>query len=128
MDFRSCRPTVTIGELPMVPALGGWWTLPNFPERVSIQGRLFRRAGWRQPYEGVVEQYREEVPCNSRHLKVYSDGRWLVDHVDQDNPDLGRPVEHFFNDHPVGKVLKATAPFLGLALVGVAIARIAERS
>lgn len=128
MAVYSSRSTVTTGELPLAPALEGWWTLPNFPERVWIDGRLFRRADWRQPYERVVEQYREDVPRDSMHLKVYSSGRWIVDHIDQDNPDLGRPLEHFFNDHPVGKTLKAAAPLIALAVVGVAISHIAERS
>lgn len=107
---------ITVGALPLAPVLTGQWTLPNFPEQVLVDGRLFRRAGWRQPYEGVVEQYREERVRNSMHLKVYSDRSWIVDHVDEDNPDLGRPVEHFLNDHPVGQVVKAAAPVAGVGL------------
>lgn len=112
-------PAVTIGALPLATVLEGPWTLPNFPERIVLHGRSFRRAGWRQSYDGVVEQYREESVRNSMHLKVFTGGRWIVDHVDEDNPDLGRPLQHFFNDHPVGKFVKVAAPvcFVGATLL-----------
>jgi hypothetical protein len=106
----------------------GWWTLPNFPERVTMNARSFRKAWWRQPYDGVVEQYREEQTRNSMHLKVYGDGRWVVDHIDEDNPDLGRPVEHFFSDHPVGKFIKVAAPVAGVALGLFLVLRAVSRS
>ena len=106
------------GALPVSPALTGPWTLPNFPERVIVNGRSFRKAWWQQPYDGVLEQYREEQARNSMHLKVRSDGTWTVDHIDEDNPDLGRPIEHFFSDHPVGKFLKVALP---VAAVGTAL-------
>ena len=119
---------ISIGALPLAPVLEGPWTLPNFPERIVLLGRSFRRAGWRQPYEGVVEQYREENVRNSMHLKIFSDGRWVVDHIDEDNPDLGRPIEHFFNDHPVGRFAKAAAPLCAVAVGILVLARIGSRS
>jgi hypothetical protein len=94
------------------------WTLPAFPERITLNGRSFRKAWWRQPYDGVVEQYREEQARNSMHLKVRNDGTWIVDHIDEDNPDLGRPIEHFFSDHPVGKFLKVAVP---VGVIGTAL-------
>lgn len=116
------------GALPVSPALTGQWTLPDFPERVMVNGRSFRKAWWRQAYDGVVEQYREETPTNSMHLKVYADRRWTVDHIDEDNPDLGRPVEHFFSDHPVGKFIKVAAPIAAVGVGLVVLLRAISRS
>ena len=101
----------------------GTWTLPDFPDEIWLGDRLFRKAQWRQPYDGVVEQYREAVARNSAHLKVFANGVWEIDHIDEDNPDMGRPIEHFFNDHPLGKAIKVVGIFaLAFAAVG-AVAR-----
>jgi hypothetical protein len=99
--------TTMLGEYWLEQPLVGRWALPNFPESVRVGRAIFRKAVWQQPYEGVVVQYRQDVERNSAHLKVYADGTFRVDHVDEDNPDHGRPVQHFFNDHPVGKAMKA---------------------
>lgn len=104
-----------LGEYWFARPSHGWWTLPGFPEFVSVRGRRFRKARWKQEYPGVVEQYREVAAQNSMHLKVSVDGRWIIDHIDEDNPDLCREVPHFFNDHPVGKVLKFAGAVAALA-------------
>jgi hypothetical protein len=85
-------------------------------------GARFNKARWKAPYDGVVEQYREAVPQNSMHLKVRADGTWILDHIDNDNPDMGREVQHFINDHPVGQFIKgaATVAAVGFLAVGVA--------
>ena len=92
----------------------GFWTLDFFPERVFLDGVLFEKARWRQPYEGVVEQYREATERNSRHLKVYENGVWQIDHVDGENPDRGNPIKHFFEDHPYGGAAAVGLVVLGL--------------
>lgn len=106
--------------------IAGWWTLQEFPERVAAGGRTFRLARWKQGYPGVVEQYREEVERYSMHMKVYANGYWVIDHIDEDNPDLGRELPHFFNDHPVGKAAKWVGT--GAAVVGgmIVLAHLAE--
>jgi len=106
---------MALGEIWLPYPITGWWTLPDFPDRVRVGHRLFRRACWQRPYDGVVEQYREELAQNSMRLTVYPDGRWVIDHVDEDHPDLGRKVPHFFNDHPVGKFLKVAGAVAGVA-------------
>ncbi len=108
-----------LGEMGLRTPMQGRWSPAGFPEYVFLDGVRFRKARWRQPYDGVVEQYRQDVPRMSAHLKVYADGRWEIDHVDEDNPDHGRPVEHFFNDHPVGKVV-AVVGVVGLVVGGMA--------
>ena len=119
---QTSAGATSIGELSLAPPLSGTWSLPDFPEQVIVEGRSFRRASWRQSYKGVVEQYREERAQESMHLMVYSDGRWVVDHVDDDNPDRGRAISHFFNDHPAGKMIKSAAPIVGLGVgLGVAL-------
>lgn len=89
---------------------GAW-----FPDDLNVEGRTFRRARWRQPYAGVIEQYREAVPRNSGHLKVFADGRWVVDHADQYNPDMGYPIQHLLYDHPAGQTALALLPYAGVA-------------
>jgi hypothetical protein len=101
------------------PPIIGYWNLRDFPDVVWFAGASFRKAVIKQGYDGVVEQYREDVEKNSRHLKVRADGTWCIDHVDEDNPDRGRPIQHFFNDHPLG-------PLAALALLvggGVLVVR-----
>jgi hypothetical protein len=83
-----------------------------------LLGTTFRRAGWKQDYPGVVEQYREERATESMHLKVFADGTWTVDHVDDYNPDLQLPLQHFFADYlmpvresPLSHALTNVEPF-----------------
>ena len=111
---------MSLGESNLSKPLSGYWSLPSFPDEILLGDRLFRKAKWRQEYEGVIEQYREAVVQDSGHMKVYANGVWEIDHVDEDNPDMGRPVEHFFNDHPVGKAIKVVGVFaLAAAAVGI---------
>ncbi len=121
---------MALGETWLPQPITGWWTLPDYPDVVNAAGRRFRRARWKQDYDGVVEQYREEVAQNSMHLKVYEDGRWVIDHVDEDNPDMGREVPHFFNDHPLGQFLKAAGAVVGVvacvAVAGAAIGAVVK--
>jgi hypothetical protein len=104
------------------PPITGYWNRRDFPDVVRITGAVFRKAVMRQSYDGVVEQYREDVAKNSRHLKVLKNGTWVIDHVDLDNPDRGRPVQHFFNDHPLGP-LAALVLLVGGVYVARAVAR-----
>lgn len=90
---------------------------PHFPERLAFQGRVFRRARWRRVIAGVSAQYRQEVAQNSAHLMICTDGRWVIDHIDQDNPDMGRELPHFLNDTGIGRAVKVAAPLA--MLVGI---------
>ncbi|MBX3461045.1 MAG: hypothetical protein KF696_13950 [Planctomycetes bacterium] len=118
---------MSLGETNMSEPMRGTWTLPDFPDEIWLGDRLFRKAQWRQPYDGVVEQYREAVARNSAHMKVYANGLWVIDHVDEDNPDLGRPIEHFFNDHPLGKAIKVVGIFaLAFAAVGAVASALSD--
>lgn len=107
--------------VPVDPPLSGDWPLTSFPDSVTIDGTVFHRAMRRQPYEGVLEQYRAATPLYSAHLMVLDDGRWYIDHIDQYNPDMGHPVKHFFIDHPIGKVLVYTSG--GIVGLGFAVMR-----
>lgn len=98
------------------PPHWGWWPYNEFPEVVNVGGRRYRKAILKQAYDDVVEQYREDVEKNSRHLKVHGNGTFSIDHIDEDNPDRGRPVQHFFNDHPLG-ALAALGLLVGAVVV-----------
>ena len=100
------------------PIYGDWSIASGFPDVIEIDGKKFHKAIRTQPYEGCIEQYREAVPKESMHLLVLDDGHWLIDHVDDYNPDMGHPVRHFFKDHPIGRVLV----FTGAGLIGMGIA------
>lgn len=102
-------------ETLIAPAVTGTWGRTSFPDVVTIQGREFRRAGWKMSYPNVVEQYRETVPRFSQHLKVYADGHWAIDHIDDENPDMGRAVAHFFRDYAPGKAVHAAWSIFGLS-------------
>lgn len=95
------------------PPIIGYWNRHDFPELVWVIGRRFRKAVIKQPYDRVVEQYREDVERNSRHLKVLDNLTWRIDHIDQDNPDRGRPIQHFVNDHPLGALTMLALVALG---------------
>jgi hypothetical protein len=113
----------------------GWWTITDahgrraYPEQVTLNGKLFRRAKWREEKPGVVDQYREAVEKHSQHLYALADGRWIIDHADDVNPDLGdvtAPARHFVTDHPVGRALGALALVAGVCFVAVRIAAALE--
>jgi len=101
--------------------LYGDWSVPTFPDEVVIDGKTFQKALRKQPYDGVIEQYREATARDSYHLLVLDDGHWIIEHVDDYNPDMGYPVRHFLIDHPVGKVLLCTSA--GLIGMGIAAKR-----
>jgi hypothetical protein len=99
----------------------GVWPFRGHPEAVRLHGRVFTKAKFKQAYHRIVEQYREAVTTNSWHLSVRADGTYKIDHADGNNPDMGRPVEHLLNDHPIGEVIKAGVLLGGLALLVGAI-------
>lgn len=107
----------------ITPPITGYWNLRHLPEVVQLDGAIFRKAVLKQSYDGVIEQYREDVVKNSRHLKVFADGTWHIDHVDDDNPDRGRPIQHFFNDHPLGPLVGAGLLFVGSVVAVRAVTR-----
>jgi hypothetical protein len=114
--YPAKRPEVRIGEIPLKPPVNGWWMLPDFPEWVFAEGRWFRRATWSNPfYAGVVAQYREPKPRDAMHLRVFNDWHYEIDHLDEDNPDRGRVVQHFFNDMAIGKFIRDAAPYVAVA-------------
>jgi len=107
--------------VPLEAPLYGDWSLPSFPNEIEIDGKVFHKAIRKQPYVGVIEQYREAVPRDSMHLVVLEDGQWMIDHVDAYNPDMGYPFRHFMIDHPIGKVFLFTGA--GLISMGIAVKR-----
>lgn len=115
---------------PISPALTGWWTPNGFPEEVFISvgytDRKFKRARWKQAYAGVVAQYREDVPRNSMHLFVRADGTFEINHLDADNPDHGRVVEHLMNDTAAGPIVASAALLGGIVLFARALTSATE--
>lgn len=109
-----------VGVVPVVPPMKGRWPFAGFPDVVSVMGGTFRKARWSWPRPGVVMQYREAVPSNSRHLFVLKSGAYVVSHKDEVNPDLASPAEHFIRDvmkrpdtmSPLEASLRAKAPEL----------------
>jgi hypothetical protein len=93
----------------LVPPLTGRWPLTTFPDRVTIDGFVFRRARFRAPSSSAVAQYREAVPFQSAHLRIAPSGIWTVTHLDDINPDFGggEPLRHLLVDHPAGKLATA---------------------
>lgn len=121
---------MALGELWLEEAVRGRWTLPDFPDEILVGARPFRRAFFQQPYDGVIAQYREDTPQWSRHLKVRSDLTWEIHHLDQDNPDHGRLIEHGLNDTPRGKLVRQVvtgAVTVGaVAAIGYGVIKIVE--
>lgn len=103
------------------PPIGGVWPFDDLPEAVEIDGQTFYRAIRKQPYEGVIEQYREALSRDAAHMFVKDDGSFIVHHIDEYNPDMGYPVRHFLIDHPVGRLLVLTGT--GIITMGIAVAR-----
>jgi len=120
-------PVSSLGETRFEVPIRGIWTFrdqsgrPAYPASITYDCRPFSKARWREAKPGVVEQYREAVRWNSRHLLVMADGTWIIDHTDDVNPDIGdvtAPAHHFLVDHPVGKGLVVAAAVVGtVALV-----------
>lgn len=82
--------------VPIVPELGPW-PFGGFPPAVELGGRVYRLSEWAWPYPHVVAQYREAKPELAAHLQVLDDGSYLVDHLDESNPDFS-PVAHLLDD------------------------------
>lgn len=79
----------------------GWWPWSNYPTIIMCEGRRFKKSeNWRWPYPGVVAQYREDRDRNARHMLVHADGRFVIDHVDNANPERSFElmVEHAARD------------------------------
>lgn len=72
----------------------GYWNRRDFPDVVRVDGRM-----------------------------VHDDWTWSIDHLDEDNPDRGRHVQHFFNDHPLGGIAALALLTVGGVLAVRAIAR-----
>lgn len=104
-----------------IDPLYGDWPFDDFPPVVEIDGQIFVKTIRKQPYSNVVEQYRQEVPRNSAHMLVLDDGHWIIDHVDEYNPDMGFPVRHFMIDHSAGRLLLYTSA--GLVTMAIAVIR-----
>jgi len=101
------------GAIALVPPVRGRWTFGGFPAQVTLSGAIYRRTPWAWPRSGVVAQYREARPVNSRHLFVLSDGTFVVPHVDEVNPDLGSALAHLARDvikRPVRDDLRSHLP------------------
>jgi hypothetical protein len=122
---RIPGPNARIGEVRVGPFWGRWPTPGSYPDWIQFEDRLLQRMTfWALPYAGVVAQYRAPVDRWSLHLLVFEDGSWTADHLDEDNPARGRPLQHLLNDVPVGRAIRDAIPYVaaGLAagvLVGV---------
>ena len=106
-----------LGRIPVEPHVYGQWPFQGFPRQITLgepdgSTHTFAIAQWASPfYSGVVQQYRETVPTNAQHLMIFRDGSFLIDHVDEANPDQGLVLQHAVLD--VGAPLAA-----GLAVLG----------
>lgn len=81
----------------IAPEIGPWPYGRSFPRAVQIGGRNYVRTNWEFPYSHTLAQYREDRPERSRHLHVLDDGNYIVDHIDEANPDF-EPVWHLLVD------------------------------
>jgi hypothetical protein len=68
------------------------------PAKVQLGGRVYRKSNWTWPRKGAVAQYREPLEMFSRHLIVFEDGHYEVDHLDDYNPDRGSVLGHLIAD------------------------------
>jgi len=63
-------------------------------------------------------------------LKLLKDKRCVIDHIDDDNPDCGHEVQHFFNDTPLGQFFKGIGVTVGVVgvvcLAGAVAGRLVE--
>lgn len=115
-----------VGFTRLSEPLRGSWLVQGYPETVSLAGRVFKRARWAQRKRFVVAQYREDVPHDSMHLLVRSDGTWVIDHTDAANPDRGLVISHAFRDvldTPGGALLLTLGAVLVSAGVSYALTR-----
>lgn len=108
-----------VGTIPVEPVITGTWPFGSYPDVVSVGGATFRRAVWAWPfYSGVVAQYRQDVATNAMHLMVYRDGSFVIEHMDEANPDAGLVLEHAALDAPLATAIAAGVVGFGLGLVG----------
>jgi hypothetical protein len=112
-----------VGVLPVIPPLTGNWPFAGFPPSVSLLGTTFESATWASPFRsGVQAQYREAMPFNARHLCVYADGQYVIDHEDEFNPDQGFVVQHALVDCPLGTAVAcAVVGSLAGLVIGLAV-------
>jgi hypothetical protein len=107
---------------PLDPVIEGAWEFGlNYPDAIEIEGHHFNRAIRQQAYQDTVAQYRESVARDSMHLLVLTNGTWVIDHVDEYNPDMGHPIRHFLVDHPKGIPVVLTG-IGALGMMGAALA------
>lgn len=102
-DLRTARAlhgdAVSVGAVAIDPPITGRWIYGNaFPVEIAMNNRTYRRALWSFPRTNVVAQYREAKKTNSQHLFVMNDGTYVVDHIDEANPDQGMVLTHFLKD------------------------------
>ena len=88
----------SVGYVPLNDPVSGQWPFSDYPIQVDINGSRFIEAYYEFPYVGVVAQYREDRDYGSKHLMVYDDGSYLIDHLDEANPDRGHVSEHLMLD------------------------------
>jgi hypothetical protein len=87
-----------VGAIALPKPITGTWPYAELPQVVFVNRKRFVKAKIQASKPGVIGQYREDVPENSQHLYVCSNGRYVIDHVDEANPDHGRMLEHFLKD------------------------------
>lgn len=91
-------PSPTVGAYPVVPLIRGKWPYKNFPVTITVASKPFKKALWQWPRPDVIAQYREDAENDAHHLFVMHDGTYVIDHVDEANPDKGHLVAHVLND------------------------------
>lgn len=85
----------TVGLIPLKPPIRGAWPFSGFPKQVKLDGRVYRKATWQWRHRPeILAQYRELGASNVRHLHVLRDGTFIIDHLDEANPDAGKVLEH----------------------------------
>jgi hypothetical protein len=108
-----------LGKIPVIPTITGTWPLGNlFPHEVQIGGVTFRRATWASPFDGASAQYREVTDYNAMHLVIYRNGSFVIDHLDEANPDQRHVLEHAVLDVPLATTIVCGIAGFGLGLVG----------
>lgn len=74
------------------------WPVAGLPHVVTLEGRRFVRSVGLSERQGTVAHYREDAARNSAHVYVLSDGTYMIDHLDEHNPDHGAVLAHFWRD------------------------------
>jgi hypothetical protein len=105
---------MTLGRIPLAMPVRAAWPHPDLPPTVHLQGRTFRQTSLALPVAGAVGHYREAVPFQSAHLVILDDGTYLIDHIDEANPDMGQAAAHAALDAP--EALTAGLAVAGLLL------------